>query len=93
MHEIPTHEIDLGEPPDLVMAAVARAAEAWGAELERQGMGGRLHLPGGVAGCQELSVLVRVADVDPQRIVPAVGQRRQFRVKRGPQGATCSGRG
>lgn len=41
------HEIDLSEPPDLVMAAVARAAEAWGAELERQGQetGGRLHLP------------------------------------------------
>jgi hypothetical protein len=41
------HEIDLSEPPDLVMAAVARAAEAWGAELERQGqeIGGRLHLP------------------------------------------------
>jgi hypothetical protein len=45
--EIREHEIDLGEPPDLVMAAVARAAEAWGAELERQEQepGGRLHLP------------------------------------------------
>ena len=43
--EIREHEIELGEPPDLVIAAVARAAEAWGAELERQGMGGRLHLP------------------------------------------------
>jgi len=43
--EILTHEIDLGEPPDLVMAAVARAADAWGAELEQQEMGGRLHLP------------------------------------------------
>ena len=39
------HEIDLGEPPDLVIAAVARAAEAWGAELEWQKTGGRLHLP------------------------------------------------
>lgn len=39
------HEIDLGEPPDLVMAAVARAADAWGAEFERQEAGGRLHLP------------------------------------------------
>lgn len=39
------HEIELGEPPDLVMAAVVRAAEAWGAELDRQEMGGRLHLP------------------------------------------------
>jgi hypothetical protein len=46
MQEPREHEIDLGEPPDLVLAAVARAAEAWGAELERQqGMGGRLHLP------------------------------------------------
>src|SRR6266545_4836255 len=43
--EIREHEIDLGEPPDLVLAAVARAVEAWGAELDRQGMGGRLHLP------------------------------------------------
>jgi len=39
------HEIELGEPQDLVVAAVARAAEAWGAEFERQGAGGRLHLP------------------------------------------------
>lgn len=39
------HEIELGEPPDLVMAAVARAAEAWGAEFERQETGGRLFLP------------------------------------------------
>lgn len=39
------HEIDLGEPPDLVVAAVARAAEAWGADFERQEAGGRLHLP------------------------------------------------
>ena len=43
--EIREHQIELGEPPDLVIAAVLRAAEAWGAELERQGMGGRLHLP------------------------------------------------
>lgn len=43
--ETQEHEIELGEPPDLVMAAVARAVEAWGAELDRQGMGGRLHLP------------------------------------------------
>lgn len=45
MDEPRKHEIDLGEPPDLVLAAVARAAEAWGAELEREGPGGRLHLP------------------------------------------------
>ena len=43
--EILAHEIDLGEPPDLVMAAVARAADAWGAEFERQETGGLLHLP------------------------------------------------
>jgi hypothetical protein len=45
MQEPREHEIDLGEPPDLVLAAVARAADAWGAELERKGTGGRLHLP------------------------------------------------
>jgi len=45
MQEPREHEIDLGEPPDLVMAAVTRAADAWGAEFERQGAGGRLHLP------------------------------------------------
>jgi hypothetical protein len=45
MQEPREHEIDLGEPPDLVMAAVARAADAWGAELERQERGGLLHLP------------------------------------------------
>lgn len=39
------HEIDLGEPPELALAAVARAADAWGAEFEREGSGGRLHLP------------------------------------------------
>lgn len=45
--EFREHEIDLSEPPDLVMAAVARAAEAWGAELERrdQETVGQLHLP------------------------------------------------
>lgn len=43
--EIREHDIELGEPPDLVMAAVARAAEAWGADFEREGDGGRLHLP------------------------------------------------
>ena len=45
MQEPREHEIDLGEPPDLVMAAVARAADAWGAEFERQEVGGLLHLP------------------------------------------------
>lgn len=39
------HAIELSEPPDLVIAAATRAAEAWGAELEREGLGGRLHLP------------------------------------------------
>jgi len=43
--EIREHDIELGEPPDLVMAAVARAAEAWGADFEREGDGGRLYLP------------------------------------------------
>ena len=31
--------------PEAVWAAVGRAAEAWGAELERKDQGGRLHLP------------------------------------------------
>lgn len=42
------HEIELSEPPDLVMAAVARAADTWGADFERDdqgGTGGTLHLP------------------------------------------------
>ena len=39
------HEIDLAGPPEAALAAVGRAAEAWGAELERQGLGGRLRLP------------------------------------------------
>lgn len=43
------HEIELSEPPDLVMAAVARAADTWGADFERPvhdgGTGGTLHLP------------------------------------------------
>jgi len=43
--EIREHDIELGEPPDLVMAAVARAAEAWGADFEREGDSGRLYLP------------------------------------------------
>lgn|SRR6185369_200890 len=39
------HEIDLAGPPEAALAAVGRAAETWGAELERQGLGGRLRLP------------------------------------------------
>jgi hypothetical protein len=39
------HEIELSEPPDLVLAALARAAESWGADFERQESGGRLFLP------------------------------------------------
>jgi len=39
------HEIDLAGPPEAAMAAVERAAAVWGAELERQGLGGRLRLP------------------------------------------------
>src|SRR5215210_5044462 len=39
--EIREHDIELGEPPDLVMAAVA-----WAADFEREGDGGgRLYLP------------------------------------------------
>ncbi|HEY2740419.1 MAG TPA: hypothetical protein VGK45_18550, partial [Thermoanaerobaculia bacterium] len=39
------HEIDLAGPPEAALEAVGRAADAWGAELERQGLGGRLRLP------------------------------------------------
>lgn len=39
------HEIDLVRPPEEALAAVGRAAEAWGAEFEREGRGGRLRLP------------------------------------------------
>ena len=42
------HAIELSEPPELVAAALARAADAWGAELERdedRDTAGTLHLP------------------------------------------------
>jgi hypothetical protein len=39
------HEIDLAGPPEAALAALGRAAEAWGAQLEPQGRGGRLRLP------------------------------------------------
>jgi len=39
------HVIELPDPPEAALSAVARAAEMWGGELERQGSGGRLHLP------------------------------------------------
>lgn len=39
------HVIELPDPPEAALSAVVRAAEMWGAELERRGNGGRLHLP------------------------------------------------
>ena len=39
------HAIDLAAAPDRAWAAVSRAAELWGGELERRGEGGRLRLP------------------------------------------------
>jgi hypothetical protein len=39
------HEIDLAGPPEAALAAAGRAAEAWGAEFEAAGRGGRLRLP------------------------------------------------
>jgi len=39
------HEIDLAGSPEAALAAVGRAVEAWGAELDRQGSGGQLRLP------------------------------------------------
>lgn len=39
------HAIDLTLTPDQALAAVERTAEDWGAEFQRQGAGGQLHLP------------------------------------------------
>ena len=39
------HAVDLGVPPEKALAAVRRAAEDWGAELQPSGSGGTLHLP------------------------------------------------
>lgn len=43
-HEAPRH-LELGLPIDRALAALAAAAEVWGAEWERAGTGGRLALP------------------------------------------------
>jgi hypothetical protein len=46
--ETQEHAIELSEPPELVAAALARAADAWGAELEQdedRDTAGTLHLP------------------------------------------------
>lgn len=45
MSETDEHEIDLRRPPEEALAAAIRAAEAWGAEFEREGQGGLLRLP------------------------------------------------
>jgi hypothetical protein len=39
------HTIDLAAAPERALAAVARAADLWGGEWERQGKGGRLRIP------------------------------------------------
>src|SRR4051812_39262521 len=39
------HEIDLHRPPEEALAALARAADGWGAEFQRGGQGGHLRLP------------------------------------------------
>lgn len=39
------HEIDLHKPAEETLAAVGRAADAWGAEFQRDGLGGLLRLP------------------------------------------------
>jgi len=39
------HAIELDLPPDQAVLALGRTAEDWGAEFERNGMGGTLHLP------------------------------------------------
>jgi hypothetical protein len=42
---MPEHVIHLPCPPPAALAAVRRAAEDWGAEIERDGDAFRLHLP------------------------------------------------
>lgn len=39
------HAIELNLTPDEALTAVERTAEEWGAEFQRDGDGGRLHLP------------------------------------------------
>jgi hypothetical protein len=39
------HTIDLPLPPEEAVAALGRTAEDWGAEFQRGGAGGQLHLP------------------------------------------------
>lgn len=45
MNEPDEHEIDLHRPPEEALAAVGRAAEAWGADFQREEKGGQLRLP------------------------------------------------
>lgn len=39
------HAIDMPLPPEEAIAALGRTAEDWGAEFQRGGAGGQLHLP------------------------------------------------
>jgi hypothetical protein len=39
------HEIELDLPPEKALSVVGRTAEDWGAEFQRDGLGGTLHLP------------------------------------------------
>lgn len=39
------HAIELPLPPEQAVSAVGRTAEDWGAEFQRNGAGGTLHLP------------------------------------------------
>jgi hypothetical protein len=45
MTDAEAHEIDLDTHPEAALAAVGRAAEAWGAKFDREGQGGTLYLP------------------------------------------------
>ena len=40
-----SHAIEVPDSPQQALSSLARAAEMWGAELEPQDRGGRLHLP------------------------------------------------
>jgi hypothetical protein len=42
---VASHAIEIPDSPQQALSALARAAGMWGADFERQGLGGKLHLP------------------------------------------------
>lgn len=67
------HAIALEAAPERALSAVSRTAEDWGAEFERDGDGGRLHLPV-IAGIRR-GVVTGAVEVRPE----AGGSRVVFR--------------